>query len=164
MWVSCFIRVWRSRLLIMVMWWCATKEVLNKLQLVQNRACRVILKERKGANVDNMHKCLNLMKLSDRSDLHMNCLCHKNIYSESKTGLDRFFKRVDQGARVTRYANNMNMKVKVFRSDKGRQAISYRGPMSWNQLSNDLKSINKFASFKKQLVARITDIWDNHSV
>ena len=79
-------------------------------------------------------------------------------------GLDTFFERVEQGARETRYANNMNMKVKVFRTDKGRQAITYRGPMSWNKLSNALKNCNKFNTFKKQLIARITRIWDNHPV
>ena len=56
----------------------------------------------------------------------------------------------------------MNMKVKAFKSDKGRHAISYRGPSSWNRLSNELKSCNKFVSFKKQLMAEIMEAWDNH--
>ena len=79
-------------------------------------------------------------------------------------GLDTFFERVDQGARVTRYANKMNMKIRAFRTEMGRQAISYRGPMSWNKLSNELKNCNKLNSFKKELMARITSVWDNHPV
>ena len=71
---------------------------------------------------------------------------------------------MEHGARVTRYANDMNMKGKILRSEKGRHAISYRGPMSWNRLSNELKNCNKFVSFKKQLIARITGVWDNHPV
>ncbi len=131
------------------MYSCATQEALNKLQIVQNRACRVILREGKQANVDNMHRRLKLLKLVDCRELHMNCLCHKNIYSDTKMGLDTFFVRVEQGTRITRHANNMNMKVKNFRTEKGRQAIAYRGPMSWNKLDNDLKNCNKFVSFKK---------------
>ncbi len=147
-----------------VVYSCATKESLNKLQIVQNRACRVILREGRRANIDQMHKRLKLLKLDDRRELHMQCLCHRNIHNDSKTGLDTFFEQVEHVGRVTRFANNMNLKIKNFRTDKGRQAISYRGPISWNKLDNNLKLCEKFASFKRQLLGRITGIWDNHPV
>ena len=94
----------------------------------------------------------------------MSCLCHKNIYKDSQTGLDIFFERVDHGNRVTRHANDMNMKVRNLRTVKGRHAFCYRGPVSWNSLCNELKNCNNFNSFKKQLIARYTGEWDNHPV
>ena len=39
-----------------VVYSCATKEALNKLQIVQNRACRVISREGRRTNVETMHK------------------------------------------------------------------------------------------------------------
>ena len=56
----------------------------------------------------------------------------------------------------------MNMQVRQFKTEKGRHAFSYRGPISWNKLSNELKNCNKFVSFKKQLMAKITGTLDNH--
>ncbi len=109
-----------------------------------------------------MHRRLKLLKLEDRRELHMHCLCHKNIYCDSKTGLDSFFVKVEERARVTRSANNMNMMVKGFKTEKGRQAFAYRGPICWNKLSNELKNCHNFNSFKRQLMARYTSVWDNH--
>ena len=62
-----------------VIYMCATED---KLQLIQNCACRIIL----GAG-----RRLNLMRPSVRGNLHRNCQCHKNVYNEVKTGFDMFF-------------------------------------------------------------------------
>lgn len=44
-----------------VVYMCAAKESLDKLQTAQNRACRTILNEGRRANVDSKHNRLKLM-------------------------------------------------------------------------------------------------------
>ena len=92
----------------------------------------------------------------------MNCLCHKNIYNDSKTGPEKFNVRVDYGSHTTRYANEMNMKVKNFKTEKGKHAIAHRGQTSWEKLPNEQKNCNRFSSFKRQLLGRLTGELGNH--
>ena len=86
----------------------------------------------------------------------------QNIYTERKTGLDDYFNRVDHNTHTTRYANNVNIKVSNYQTEKGRRAFTYRGAMTWNLLDNELKSCKKFDVFKKKLLARTTKALDNH--
>ena len=58
----------------------ATSEMTNKLQLVQNSACRVVLLCGKRDSTDKMHKDLNLLRLKDRRQMHLQHINHKNIH------------------------------------------------------------------------------------
>ena len=71
---------------------CANKDTLGKLQLVQNIGCRTILLADKRRHIADMHKELKLMPLSDRRDLHLSLLCHKNINPEGIESLTKYFK------------------------------------------------------------------------
>ena len=61
---------------------CASKEHVDKLQLIQNKACRIIFKVHKRTSIDYMQKHPNLFMVSGRRTFHMQWLCHKNIFCE----------------------------------------------------------------------------------
>ena len=73
----------------------ATNEAMNKLQLVQNVACRTLLLADKYAHVDEMHQELGLLPLNCRRKLHFGNLCHKTVHSEIRTGISKFFCKID---------------------------------------------------------------------
>ena len=62
----------------------AMKDQLNKLQLVQNTACRTILLCDRDAHIEDMHIELGLLKLYTRRQLHLATTCHKAIHSMGK--------------------------------------------------------------------------------
>ncbi len=79
----------------------AKQESLNKLQLVQNVACRTILLADKYSNVANMHQNFGLNYLADCRKFHFGNLCHKNIFTDGvRSGLMDYFKQ-----RITEYKN-----------------------------------------------------------
>ncbi len=70
----------------------ANKTDLTKLQLVQNMACRIILKAGPRDHIDDMHRELKLDLLDDRRRFHLLAECHKNVHTDVHTPLRRFFK------------------------------------------------------------------------
>ena len=146
-----------------VVYMTATQEQLNRLQLIQNKSCRIILRAHKRTHIVDMHKTLRLQTLDIRRNNHLSMLCHKNIYSTEDASMKYIFNRVaDNRTRVTRHSCNMNMVVPNIRTTKGRLSIRYRGPRHWNSLSNTLKSMDKHDTFKRALYKTHDQTLDNH--
>ncbi len=118
---------------------------LNRLQLIQNVACRIILRANNRTNVNGMHKELNLLYLKDRQYLHLSMECYKQINTNS--GLNSMFTQTDHG-RNTRGTSTKNMIVPRLLTSNGRKAFSYRGPLHWNTLPNKIKENDSKTSFK----------------
>ena len=68
------------------------QNTLNRLQIVQNIACRVILKAAPRNHISDMHKELKLDYLHDRRKLHLLAECHKCIHTTDNYPLKRYFK------------------------------------------------------------------------
>ena len=62
----------------------ANKDILNKLQLLQNSACKTMLLVDHDFYVYQMHNELGLSYLSERSSLHFYLQVQKTIYSDSQ--------------------------------------------------------------------------------
>ena len=113
-------------------------------------------------NVARLHQELKIPLLKDRKDVHLKCICHKNVHGETQTGLNSMFNRVDLGNRQMRQVTNPNMIVAQINSVKGRMVISYRGPAAWNTLSAGLKTEESYNTFKNAIYAKMMEVWDNH--
>ena len=135
---------------------------LQKLQIVQNMACRVILEAGPRDHIDNMHRELKLDLLKNRRSKHLFAECHKNIHTDKVLPLKRFFVFNRNCAnRRTRRVCKYDVLVPRLQTSSGQRAFSFVGPSTWNRLSADLKEIVKHKSFKNKL-KKIDNIWDNH--
>ena len=139
----------------------ASQESLHKLQLLQNVCCRIILREDKTASIQDMHKELKLMPLDTRREFHLGQLCHKNIYHEGPASLSKFFIKKQTG-RSTRQITNKQMVVPKHRTNMGAKAFSVRGPKFWNEITANVKSIEKFNPFSNAYKSHLSPEWDNH--
>ena len=139
----------------------ANAESLNKLQLLQNVCCCIILRENRYASISEMHKELKLMTLPVRRDYHLGQLCHKNIYHDGIASLLKFFKKVKSG-RSTRQSTTNHMMVPNHRTMMGGKAIAVRGPKFWNSLPNDIKQLNKYNPFSSAYKSHVTAVWGDH--
>ena len=69
-----------------------TKESENKLQLLQNAACRVVLMRGKRNSTEQMHTELRLCRLDVRRAMYLSQLTHKNVHCTGS--LSKFLHRV----------------------------------------------------------------------
>ncbi len=93
---------------------------LNKLQLIQNIACRNILGVDRDTSANYMHSELQLQTLKQRT-LHQAMDCFTNV-NNPEAGLHKMYKTVDNRQRTTRNTGTKYMKVPNIRSCVGRKS------------------------------------------
>ena len=72
---------------------CTTLQNLNKLQLIENGACRIILCVSKDTSIEQMHKELGIPTLEQCRQYHMANECYKSV-NNTDLGLNYMFKLV----------------------------------------------------------------------
>ena len=108
----------------------ASKESLNRLQLLQNSACRTMLCTGRDTHIAHMHKNLGLLTLHERRHLHFAFETFKCINTESNKGLQKFFVPiVPVNKCTTRSSKGKNMVVPRASTQMGHKAINVRGPI-----------------------------------
>ncbi len=121
-----------------------------KLQLIQNSAMRVILRTDKRASIRNMHNTSKILTLDQHRMLNTAMDCYTHVRNQNSSFSHMFVK--PEAVRQTRRSNEDNVQVPDIRSDVGCRAYSYRGPVFWNGIDNDIKSIQTKNSFKTQYI------------
>ena len=129
---------------------CTSTVNLNKLQLVQNSACRTVLRCGKREPIANMHKDLNILTLEIRRKLHLSMDCHKAIHTNNS--MTRYFQT--RATRTTR-AGDKRLVIPNLKTNMGRKAFSYRGPSHWEGLPVHLKNIKSPDVFKSECLKTI---------
>ena len=134
---------------------CTTEQNLQKIQQIQNSACRTILQADIDTPTVMLHKELNLPTMKQRRHIHMAMECFNNIKNE-EAGLHKMFKPIYiTRIRTTRSENQNLMNVANTRSVNGRKAFSYRGPHFWNNIENDARLLETKGSFKAHITKLI---------
>ena len=136
---------------------CTSKHNLNRLQLIRNQGCLVILRADRYESVNNMHTTLKLKHLDERRSIKMALECPKYVY-QAESSLTSFFKKKNTG-RQTRHSNSML--VDKTRTDFGRRAFSIRGPDYWNKLLENITQINNFNKFKSSVMRTFATLVDH---
>ena len=98
----------------------ATKESLNRLQLLQNSACRTMLCTGKDTHVKDMHIDLGLLTLHVCRNLHFAFETFKTVSTDGNVGLKKFFVPfVPVHGRKIRSTTNKDMVVPRARTQLG---------------------------------------------
>ena len=120
---------------------CTKKENLQKLQKIQNCACRIILRADKYASVKSLHQELQLPFLTHRRQIHFAIECFTGVHNH-ESGLHYMFQKTDnERTRETRSSNKHQVKVENIRTMTGRKAFGFRGPNFWNKMEYDARVI-----------------------
>ena len=98
-----------------------------------------------------MHRDLNIMTLNQRRDYHFSLECYKQV-TNANSSLHHYF--VPQISRRTR-AGESKVMVPDIRSTTGRKCFSYKGPVHWNQMSEDLKNSESVNAYKSKYLKKV---------
>ncbi len=114
---------------------------LQHLQVLQNKACRIILCRNRFSHSFDLHQELNLPFLSQRRDLHLLVMMHKSINNQAPSYLARSITPVSerQTDHGTRGAETFLMELPLCRTVKGQGAFSFAGPRLWNSLPPEIR-------------------------
>ena len=123
-----------------------TKHTRKKLQIMQNKALRIALKQRNGDSSKILHKEAKLQKLNVRRKVHVLQFVYRK--KQDKTLLVRA-----PTGRVTHSGKKINFKLRKPNTEKYKSSISYYGFKLWNQLPLALQNIDEAICFKYRVKA-----------
>ena len=120
---------------------------VSKLQVLQNRAARIILHADWNASSDALLKELHWMNVNDRLFYCTCVLMFKVMNGYAPTYLNTFETRsLPYGLR-----NSSNISLPQPRTDMYKSCFSYYGVSCWNKLPENVKSSQNISSFKRKL-------------
>ena len=122
-----------------------SRSTINQLQLIQNRACRIIFGLKKRASVEEKLKELHWLKVEERIKFKVLLLVYKSIRNLAPSYLSELF-------HVNNLSNSRSLSLKCDSSIKhSSRAFQFVGIKLWNELPLSLRSIDEISLFKKNL-------------
>ena len=126
--------------------------LLNQLQSIQNRACRVILglqaKEPTSIHMKNLH----WLKIKERIEFKILLLTYKSLTGKSPSYLINLINyNCISGSRTP------SLSPHPVTTSAGARAFQHCAPVLWNKLPINIKCGNDISQFKKQLKTLLFD-------
>ena len=135
-------------------WGNTTKSNINKLQLVQNFAAKLVLGLRKFDHISEGRRSLKWLNVSEKLLFNDLVLAFKCVNKLAPEYLCKYFvKRSAVYGRTTRRSGTLD--IPRCRLSTGQRAFSYRGVNEWNKLGKDLQCCKDINTFKRGLFKKI---------
>jgi hypothetical protein len=131
-------------------------EQIGRLQKLQNRGMRIILKCSRYSSIKFMLDSLNWLNINQR--LKMNILL---FVFKMKNGLVPKYlsESLMYGHDVHHYQlrNIFNFRLDFFRTEGAKKTVMYNGLKMFNELPRDIKNINNIKHFKKSIISYVKE-------
>ena len=135
-------------------WSNTSKCNVDKLQAVQNFACRIVSGARKFDHVTPIRKELNWLSVQSQLYYRNATTAFRCMTGQAPDYLSsKFIKRAEVSRRSTR--NSQLLQIPFFRTASGQRTFFYRTVNLWNSLDNSLKLCNSVKVFKKRLRTKL---------
>ena len=127
------------------------KYLLEKLQLVQNNAARVISRRQKHDSIVHIRKQLHWLPIESRIEYKINLTTFKCLNNSAPSYLCNLLTPHDPGRPDLRSAEKDLLKKHRTRTVAGDRAFSNAAPALWNTLPDELREIQNLLHFKTAL-------------
>ena len=126
-----------------------TTSNLKQLQIVQNRALKILYNKDWFTPTNELHKSLKLLQIKDIFKISILKFVHRNLNCKLPNIFDNFFShRISIHQRNTRHAKRLNI-IKT-KSNAGKKTIKFKGAIFYNELPYDLINCNSLKTFNKK--------------
>ena len=133
-----------------VVWDNLSIGLTTRLQKLQNRAGRVILRANYDTRSEDVLKILQWDNLEQRRFKHKATLMYKILNNNAPKYLTDSFHTIED-SNPYKLRNRSNLRLPLPKSEMMKRSFKYSGPKLWNSLSPNLKSAQSVTSFKRQL-------------
>jgi hypothetical protein len=127
--------------------WSANEQQIEKLQVLQNQAMRIILNCKKSTPRTELLKRLNWLNIKQKLALNILVLVKKMINGEVPSYLSNEIHYV-RGVHEHNTRTNENLYIPTVKSKMCEKSIMQSGFQLYNDLPTDIKNINETSSFK----------------
>ena len=143
--------LFNSHLQYGILCWGSTFETyLNRLQVLQNRAIRNMMRAPRFFRLDNYFLNLRILKVRDLYNLEVAKFMHSHNNKTLPDCFLSFFRESSQNhTHYTRASNDILYNTIRCRTARGQRSIRFHGPKVWNDIPRSTKEVSKLV-FKKQ--------------
>ena len=145
-----------SRLIYLIPWWSGCEQYLMKsLQIIQNKAARVVTRARKRTTVKNLLSQCGWLSVAQLSVYHSLVLVYKILSTKSPQYLYSKLSQVNDSHYKMRSAADKS-KIRLgsdSQADAGlaRRSFKYRATREWNLLPQEIRQLATLKVFKMEL-------------
>ena len=130
------------------LWGCTFPSYLQKLQILQNKALRLVSNTKNGSSITPIYYKFRILNISDLHAYEMAKLMHQ--YST-----DSFFQNVsDIHGRNTRSSSRNRLYTPKFSTFRTQKSFKYQGSKIWNLTPANIRNMtfNKFKAHFKDII------------
>ena len=125
-----------------------TKQMLNKLKLIQNAAARIVTRTSKCNHITPVLKSLHWLPVKQRIEFKILLLVYKSLNGLAPPYISDLISFYDP-ARCLRSSSKCLLTTPRINTNAAHGAFSYCAPTLWNSLPLELRSSQSVLSFKK---------------
>jgi exonuclease III len=132
-----------------VIWSNCGKTLFDRVQRIQNRAARTILRCHPRTSKADMLSTLGWLSCKQRTDMHSAIMYYKILNDLAPPYLTNLITRVDQiHNHNTRSNSGKNMFIPPIKSNSGKKCFSYSGAILWNSIPTQTRNSNTLPAFR----------------
>ncbi len=132
--------------------------LINKLQLVQNAAARVLIRTRKYDHISPVLSILHWLPIKHRIDFKILLITYKALNGLAPQYLNELLSHYSP-SRPLRSQNSGHLIIpRISKSTAGGRSFSYLTPKIWNNLPNTVREADTFCQFKSTLKTHLFNL------
>ena len=132
-------------------WGNCSKQNIDSLQKVQNRAARIVTNSGFDASAAPIIANLGWPTISNLIQKETATLMYKSLNGIAPDYLQNIFTRCSENNDRALRSTDTNLKLPLSKTSAGLKSFSYRGANLWNSLSRDTKMATSLSTFKRLL-------------
>ncbi len=124
---------------------------INKLQVVQNAAARVLTRSRKYDHITPILQSLHWLPIKFRISYKILLLAYKALNGLAPAYLTSLLSRYNPSRSLRSQNSGLLVVPRIAKSTKGGRAFSYLAPKLWNSLPDNIRGSDTLSLFKSRL-------------
>ncbi len=124
---------------------------INKLQIVQNAAARVLTRSRKYDHITPILQSLHWLPIMFRISYKILLLAYKALNGLAPAYLTSLLSRYNPSRSLRSQNSGLLVVPRIAKSTKGGRAFSYLAPKLWNSLPDNVRGSDTLSLFKSRL-------------
>ena len=138
-------------------WDSCAKKFKTRLQTLQNRALRIVHKRDRHTPVMELHRLSKLQFLQDRRTFHMGTFMYKATHNQLPMYItSKFTPAAQVHSHATRSASTRSLYIPPSNTNYGKNSISARGAVAWNDVPQNIRTLPSLSLFKKSFFRHLT--------
>ena len=132
-------------------WGCCTEADLKRLQILQNRAARIVTNSAYDTHSLPLIKGLGWLTVKELIRFETATTVFKSVNQLCPGYMAQMFQRQCEQAMRTLRNTETDLRIPLFRTNNGQKSFAYRGATVWNSLDHQIKLSPSLTNFKLKL-------------